>query len=859
MRGKAVRGNSAHFLALRRRLDLMGYKDLPLGLDSAPLVAKMMEDLVVDTETLRENEEELAKLREKVTMLEEQLEPLQSENNALTRDLVQLRQEMIQVTEDSRKVENQSSATAFELQAENRRLKLLNQKASEHVKRLQKEIDALKKKLDESLAAPSMMKVPEVMECDPRKIRGTRTPSSSRATSVVSSVESSFSAPSVGFDPNLFNTELDNLRKERDQARKDAEEAIAVKSELENLIAIRDAEIQKLGTELQKETGRDGYMVTLRYRCDQQAEELDKLRAQMRVINPENRGVVNRRKRMVLTPARTTVSVHGSDSGAPSEFGDGRITYEAIGPMSTDSRMMTESSAMEASDIISEPEPNAAPKAEEPEPEVNVEPEIMAEQAPPKVEIKKHIEEKPRTKARKEAPRKEKSKIEKQRELREQKKQEALIASKDRTIASQAAEIQKLQETIVEKEKIISSMSVDFAFINDNLATVFNEKDSLIEMLRKQLAEPDEIIIDTGEIDKLQQRLRDIQAEHSVEIKEKDAVIEKLERKLAEMPETPVLVVSEPEPTAVPETTPQECQECAELRRKLDELLQKQQTSDISQETLAEIERLKSRNEQLETLIRTAETGRQDSSVFDAQLQQAKNELTERDAQIEKMRAASAEKQKELDDCKQKLEETERKMASQPNTERRWKEMIDQLQTKQIQMSGDIKAKTASIKSLSEKVVQGERVIRDLQLQLQKTKEEADGYKEDAAFHRTKGQEISQKSVERANNMIRETTHTVQTLQRQLQEKTRESEVFQKLLSEARRQLAPLSQTVIPQFKVQITQMQNEREALVRQVKKLAQFAVYVEQAVQASPDSPDAKAFCAALHQLQEELKVFE
>lgn len=849
-----MRGNSAHFLALRRRLDLMGYKDLPLGLDSAPLVAKMMEDLVVDTETLRENEEELTKLREKVTMLEEQIEPLQSENNALTRDLVQLRQEMIQVTEDSRKVENQSSATAFELQAENRRLKLLNQKASEHVKKLQKEIDLLKKKLDESLAAPSMMKVPEIMECDPRKIRGTRTPSSSRATSVVSSVESSFSAPSVAFDPNLFNTELDNLRKERDLARKEAEAAVSVKSELENLIAIRDSEIQRLGTELQKETGRDGYMVTLRHRCDQQAEELDKLRAQMRVINPDNRGVPTRRKKMVLTPARTMVSVHSAESATQSELGDGRITYEAIGPMSTDSRMMTESSTLEASDVISEAEVPAPPQKDPEEPEVVQDPEL------PKVEIKKHTETKPKAKVhtKKEAPRKEKSAIEKQREIREQKKQEALIASKDRKIAAQAAEIQKLQETILEKEQMISSMSVDFAFINDNLATVFNEKDTLIEMLRKQLAEPDEIIIDTGEIDKLQQRLRDIQAENSIALKEKDVIIRELERKLSEIPQEPIQIV--PEPVIQVEKEKEACQECIELRRKLDELLQHQQVEEkVDQSSVLEVERLKARNEQLEMLIRTAETGKNDTAVFDAQLQQAKNELTERDAQIEKMRAATAEKQKELEECRQKLDEAEKRMAAQPNTERRWKEMMDQLQTKQIQMAGDIKAKTASIKSLSERVVEGERVIRDLQMQLQRTKEEAEGYKEDAAFHRTKGQEISQKSVERANSMIRETTHTIQTLQQQLQDKTRESELFQKLLSEARRQLAPLSETVIPQFKVQITQMQREREALVRKVKKLAQFAVYVEQAVTSSPDSPDAQAFCAALHQLQEELKVFE
>jgi hypothetical protein len=67
-------------------------------------------------------------------------------------------------------------------------------------------------------------------------------------------------------------------------------------------------------------------------------------------------------------------------------------------------------------------------------------------------------------------------------------------------------------------------------------------------------------------------------------------------------------------------------------------------------------------------------------------------------------------------------------------------------------------------------------------------------------------------------------------------------------------------------MKSQITRLQIERDELVkvsinpfRSVKKLAQFATYVEQAVSVNTECADAVAFCAALHQLQEELKVFE
>ena len=287
----AMHGNSAHFLALRRRLDMMGYNDFPLGLDTTSLA-------------------ERSKIIRDLELCKSQIEPLQAENSKLTRENVQLHQQLVFATEETMRMENQRSQSAFELQAENRRLKLLNQKSSEHVKELRNQIDTLTKRLAEATSAPSMMKIPETIECDPRRMR--KTPRASRASSQISDGSASGSG---GFDPAAFNQELENHRSERDQARKEAESIKLRLADLDGVVKLRDEEIDRLGNELQKETGRDGYLISLRHKCSQQEAEIEKLRAQVRVVNPT---AAPRHRRLVLTPPRVTITITDDEVYQPS-------------------------------------------------------------------------------------------------------------------------------------------------------------------------------------------------------------------------------------------------------------------------------------------------------------------------------------------------------------------------------------------------------------------------------------------------------------------------------------------------------------------------------------------------------------
>lgn len=914
MRGKSIRGNSAHFLALRKRLDLMGYVDLPLGLDTAPLAQQLLEDLVTTTEALRENEDELNKTKEKLEISETQIEPLQAENSRLTRENVQLHQQLILSSEESQRLENQHSAAAFELQNENRRLKLLNQKASEHVKELQKERDQIKEKLQQSIAAPSMMKVPEMIESDPRKMRTrTRSGSTSRGTSVVSS-ESSFTAPNISFDPNLFNTELDNLRKERDQARKDAETAITRMNELESVVKIRDDEINRLGSELQRETGRDGFLVSLRHKYDQQQEEIDKLRAQVRVVNPTST-TGRKPRRLILTPARTTVSIEDS------VFIETSKTPSMISSAKDDTTDFTDTAV--SSDVEDLPMPRA-PIRPEPLPEQQQQPQQTPQDQQPQqqqqqqqskpnqinvsdseennddnneeedddsddgkkkgvsqvqfhedtmttINVRHHgssKSSKSRVKIQQQQQQQQflqqqqqqlinqsnineltRQKDELQYKLeRLERKNQKVLQSKEREINNLRSKIDLLVKQLSEKDQTISSMAADFAYINDNISAVMSEKDQMISDFRNKACEPSEIIYDTEEVDKLQFQLDEMKVEYERQIEAKDKQISQLQGLAQTLTTVP----------SVPGSS--DCQECLRLKKRIEELEKLQtSTADAKREDIEndenDSEKLRARIAQLETLIRASQEEEKESAKLDEQLQIAKNQLTERDAQMEKIRTAAAKQQNEMKELQKKLVESEEKMKNLPDVEARYRTIIDQLKSEHVAINNEIRQKRGEIKSLNDKMVEAQRIIREKQNQLQTAREEAANAREEAAFHRAKSEEITKKAQEKSCNVVKDANAAVQHLQRQLQDKTKEAEVYQKLLSDARRQIAPMKETVIPQLKSQILKLKQEKDEILRKVKRISQLAIYVDANM---TQSPDATAFSAAVHQLQDELRPY-
>jgi centrosomal protein CEP135 len=281
MSRKSLKSNSAHFLALRRRLDAMGYTDYPLGLDSAPLAQIMLEDLVATTEALRDMEENSDGVINRLKIAEQLVEPLQEENLKLRRDNTQLHQEMIAVGEESLKVQNQYASTSFALQAENRRLALAKQQSDENVDLLKSELTRTKLQLAQALE-PSSSRVSKSPSDSKSKKRSSRDSRSNLSDSSIRSLMAS--TQSLG--ESVPQTEYELLQVESDNQKRQINDLTSTVEGLKGSIKLRDDEIQRLGEELQKETGRDGYLISLRYKYQKSQEEIEKLRTQIRLINP---------------------------------------------------------------------------------------------------------------------------------------------------------------------------------------------------------------------------------------------------------------------------------------------------------------------------------------------------------------------------------------------------------------------------------------------------------------------------------------------------------------------------------------------------------------------------------------------
>lgn len=291
MSRKSSRGNSAHFLALRRRLDAMGYTDFPLGLDSAPLAQIMLEDLVATTEALRDSEESSGGVLHRLEIAEQLLEPLQEENSRIRRDNVQLHQKMITVGEKCLKLENKLSSTQFSLQAEIRRLSMSKESLESELEKAKNDLLQTKAQLQQALEP--LLSSQNTSENRSRRLKshGSRSQLSDN-----SSVRSSLANISFGGNDNTeLQKEIEELKSERDAFASKLEEANNTVNELKQCLKIRDDEINRLGEELQKETGKDGYLITLRYKYQKAEDEIEKLRTQVRLINPKGLQVTKKK------------------------------------------------------------------------------------------------------------------------------------------------------------------------------------------------------------------------------------------------------------------------------------------------------------------------------------------------------------------------------------------------------------------------------------------------------------------------------------------------------------------------------------------------------------------------------------
>lgn len=783
MRNKSFRGNSAHFLALRKRLDIMGYNDLPLGLDTAPLAQQMLEDLVATTDRLKEEEEIIDGLREKVELAAAQIEPLQSENTQLTRDNTQLHKAIIDSKDEIMKLKNQHIMVTFDLKAENRRLALLNKQAAEQVQLLSNNIEDLKNKLQASIAMPSISKIAEVIESDPMKLKkGSKSNESSTSAPSKSKSGSSISVQPLNFDPTLFNTELTNLRRERDEARKLYEVSNHRIAELEESMKFKDDEILRLGEELKKQTGQDGYLITLKHKCQTQEQLIEKLQTQLSALNPSDKPKMRNRKiKMILTKPITTVLIENGIANANSVVSSIRNQdFESIGDAEEDDFVSTPRSAAENMNNLS----SNGPAREE----LDSQKQIYSD-------LKSKFEQLEKTSS------------------------EAL-QQKDLLIDSLKQENEEMSKKLVEKDQTISQMAADFAYINDNISSIVEEKDYIINNYSQRNKIDLSSFQDTSdELRNLYKEFDSMKRSYESQIQQKD---EELRRSR--------LSKSKP------------CQECTKLKQQIEEMQKKKPTVTFSQSQLENQSQMKERLVTLENHLK--HMGKTPTSISDI----SSSESSEFEMKIMEQQETIARLQKDLKDTQSALEESEQKLYSLPDAESRLRTLVETLRSENLLMKKEIKARQSDAKNIKDRMTELQQINQEQQIQLQKARNEAASCKDESESCRNRYQQITKKANEKNYMVVRDANSAIQKLQKQLSDKENECEMYQKLLSETRRQLSPLTEQSIPQYQAQMSQMKKERDTLINIVKRIAQLA--------ASAERSNADMFSTTVRQLQNEIR---
>lgn len=499
------KSNSTQFLILRRRLDSIGYNDLPLGLDSAPLASRLLEDLVATTETLRDNEEEFSKVKAQVGVMEAQIEPLQQEISRLAREKTQLHQLLIKSREDLVKIENEGVMNYTLVQAENRKIKLVNAKMNDKVKELTKQVEGLKAKLKEVTETPASL----------HSINDNRSNSSSRRSSRRSKRNTTPSAINDGssFASALDKEEMKTLKEEIEKLKqvihdKDLElEAQAhTINESKAILNIRDEEILRIGAELEKETGKNGYLVTLRHKYAQQEVEIEKLRAQLRVTRPyESR----RLKKFVRTKPKAVADIDIDEEISKLSSFVSNLSRKTKPTPTTHS---------EEDEVFVEEVPKSRFSSTVIENKTTIESEALEEAEKRIIKLKEKTNES-------------KSKI---KDLKQQ--------------------IFDMKESLNEKDQIIAEMISDFIYIQENITVMHQEKEELIYKLNHKNKKLEEDITTNIE-SQFRSKLQSIRKKHEHQLEERIQEIYVLKDKCAALE-----IASK---TNV-------CKRCTELEKELD-------------------------------------------------------------------------------------------------------------------------------------------------------------------------------------------------------------------------------------------------------------------------------------------------
>jgi chromosome segregation ATPase len=190
-------------------------------------------------------------------------------------------------------------------------------------------------------------------------------------------------------------------------------------------------------------------------------------------------------------------------------------------------------------------------------------------------------------------------------------------------------------------------------------------------------------------------------------------------------------------------------------------------------------------------------------------------------------------------DYQKQLMEAERKVRVLGEKRQRDKEMFRQFQKEQDEMRITLNNRLSANHSLSERLADANKRIQELEFHQQLTREEIT-----ASLTRT--EDMSQSIVDDDSTIMR--------LEHEVRAKTKESEVFEKMLTESQRQLTKLNQTIIPGLKANIARLEKDKNEAIQKIRHLSQLGVRLESSIEGTGETRDLTVFFSELRQIENE-----
>ncbi|KAH7816756.1 putative centrosomal protein [Monocercomonoides exilis] len=139
------------FVTLKKRLEAMKFYE-PLGIDSVPLVERLVGELLLATDTVNSLEAEVKKLRQENKSLNSECDYLAHDKSRVVTELNELHKKMVAQSVQAHARERQGELSMEQMADKIKDTRFLNTQLTQRLHEREEELEDLKKKYDELLA-----------------------------------------------------------------------------------------------------------------------------------------------------------------------------------------------------------------------------------------------------------------------------------------------------------------------------------------------------------------------------------------------------------------------------------------------------------------------------------------------------------------------------------------------------------------------------------------------------------------------------------------------------------------------------------------------------------------------------------